>query len=137
VTPGRLLATAARVAETVWLRTLVLASGHAGMPSRPALPPDDTVSLLDPARRAPATAAERFAVLALARSGPLPRSQLVNRVARELYCDELRQGGAAADIGLPGIALFHPDARRVVEAAQGVLWTVGPPAPIPGSSTPE
>jgi hypothetical protein len=126
MSPRRWLGTAARLGEALWQHAR--RGGRTPAPSQP----DETVTLLATSGRSPASAAERFAVRSLAHGGPMPLGDLVDRIARELYYDELRQGASAADIGLPGIALFRADARRAVDAAQGVLWTCGPVSPGSG-----
>jgi hypothetical protein len=80
--------------------------------------------LLDQPQRPPDTVAERQVVAWLSREGPLPLARLVERVARELYDDELRRGGWASDIGVAGSALFRADAERTLESASGILWAI-------------
>jgi hypothetical protein len=82
------------------------------------------VRLLDAPRRSPSHLAERRAVALLRRTGPLPLRILLDRVAHDLYCDELGRGGWAADIGCIGTSVFRVDAARVVEAAAELLWTI-------------
>ncbi len=74
--------------------------------------------------RAPTTQVERQVLAALARKGPLGVEALVHRIANDLYRDELRHGGWAAEIGFMGSALFRSDVRRAVEDATGILWTI-------------
>jgi hypothetical protein len=92
----------------------------------PGAATDRRVRLLGTPLRPPATPAERHAVARLAREGPTPLSQLVDLVARDLYREELRHGGGAAEIGLLGSTLFLSDARQAVEAADCMLWTIEP-----------
>ena len=80
--------------------------------------------LLPESGRRAAAPAERHALAVLAREGALPRRQLVNRVAHELYCDELRRGGWRVEIGFMGDALFRADAERVIAGADGALWMI-------------
>jgi len=87
---------------------------------------DHRVRLLGTPLRPPATLAERQAAALLTREGPMPLSRLVDRVARDLYREELRHGGGAAEIGLIGSTLFLSDARQAVDAADHVLWTIEP-----------
>jgi hypothetical protein len=83
------------------------------------------VRLLGLPLRAPATLAERRAVGWLAREGPLPLGRLLDLVAREVYRDELRHGGWAADVGVVGLLAFRAEAERAVRDAAGTLWIVG------------
>ena len=43
-------------------------------------------------------------------------SEMVKRVAEEMYYDELRHGGWAADIGIWGPRLFERDAFVLLES---------------------
>ena len=88
------------------------------------LGPGSRVRLLDQPQRPPDNVAERQVVAWLNREGPLPLARLVERVARELYSDELRRGGWASHIGVAGSALFRADAKRTLESASGVLWSI-------------
>ena len=85
---------------------------------------ESIVRLLDDPCRGPATLAERRAVALLAREGAVPLRRLVERVARDLYRDELRHGGSTAEIGFAGSALFRADAERVIADAAGSLWMI-------------
>ena len=94
-------------------------------PRSGAVAAEPSVRLLDQPLRSPATLAERRAVDWLAREGPLPLGRLLDRVAREVYHDELRRGGWAADVGVVGLAAFRAEAERAVRDAAGALWVVG------------
>lgn len=85
---------------------------------------DAMVCLLGEPRRAPATAEEERTVALLAREGPLPLRRLVDRVARDMYRDELRHGGWATEIGVVSSTVFRGDAERAVEGAAGALWAI-------------
>jgi hypothetical protein len=85
---------------------------------------DSMVRVLDDPCRSPATRAERRAVAVLAREGAIPLNRLVERVAQDLYRDELRRGGSTAEIGFVGSALFRADAGRMIAGAAGALWTI-------------
>jgi hypothetical protein len=70
----------------------------------------------------------------------MPFGTLVQRVARDLYVDEVRHSGWAVEIGVFGPVLFLPDAAREIEAADGALWQIdrsaGPrPAETPPTHT--
>jgi hypothetical protein len=89
-----------------------------------------SVKALESPLRAPTTDVERRVLAALAHHGPLPLQALVDRIAGELYRDELRHGGWALEIGLIGSALFRSDVQRAVEDATDILWVIeGPSAP--------
>ena len=81
------------------------------------------VHLINAPRRSPATPIERR-LFALLGAGPVPFTALVQRVADELYAEELRQGGAVVDIGLFGSSLFSRDIVRELDAANGILWEI-------------
>jgi hypothetical protein len=102
-----------------WRRGLPWSAGRAvGAES------ESIVRLLDDPCRGPATLAERRAVALLAREGAVPLRRLVERVARDLYRDELRHGGSTAEIGFGGSALFRADAEQVIADAAGSLWMI-------------
>jgi hypothetical protein len=90
----------------------------------PGVAHEPSVRLLDEPSREPASAAERWALRVLARNGDLSLQRLVDHIARELYREEMRRGGWAADIGFAGSALFRADAEHVVEGAADSLWTI-------------
>lgn len=66
-------------------------------------------------------------VAKLKREGKIPFRVLVERVARDLYLDELRRGAWVVDIGLFGEALFVPEVVRELQAADGILWDIERP----------
>jgi hypothetical protein len=70
-------------------------------------------------------------VSALAAEDTLPWEHLVERVARELYLDEVSQGGWAVDIGVFGSRPFRAEVVQEVQATRNVLWE----AVVPPSST--
>lgn len=86
--------------------------------------PERRVRLLEAPVRPPATPVERLARLAIASGGPLSLQVLVERVARELYLDEIRHGSWTVDIGFFGTGLFVPQVAREIQAAHGVLWHI-------------
>jgi hypothetical protein len=81
------------------------------------------VHLINAPRRLPATPIERRLFASL-EAGPVPFTALVQRVADELYAEELRQGGAVVDIGLFGSRLFNRDVMQELDAANGILWEI-------------
>ena len=91
---------------------------------REAAADDARVRLLDDPCRAPRTPSERRAVSMLAREGTQPLARLVDRVARDLYRDELHRAGWTTEIGCVSSAAFRDDAERTIEAAAGALWTI-------------
>jgi hypothetical protein len=54
----------------------------------------------------------------------MPLDTLAERVASELYREELRQGAQNLDIGLFGSRLFLGDVIREIEARNGTLWQI-------------
>lgn len=86
--------------------------------------------------RPPRSLAEHSALALLQGEDAMPFGTLVQRVARELYADELRHGGAVLDVGLFGPTLFVPDAAREIQAADGILWQIDPSIDRRGVPTP-
>lgn len=82
------------------------------------------VRLIESAPRPPSTLIERFATDILEREGGMSFKDLIKKVAREVYFDELRRGAALVDIGLFGLELFIPDVAREIEARDGELWKI-------------
>jgi len=83
-----------------------------------------TVTKLERPLRPPTTRIEKRVLAVLASEGPLPFDALVGRVADDLYRDELRHGGWAAEIGVIGSGAFRAGVERAMEQATDVLWTV-------------
>jgi hypothetical protein len=84
------------------------------------------VKRLEQPLRAPDTRVEKRVFTALANEGSLSLDAVIDRVADELYRDELRHGGWAAEIGVIGSGAFRADVERVVERGAGVLWLIEP-----------
>lgn len=82
------------------------------------------VRLLDESGRSPATPIEKLTVTALKDQGPTPFLALVERVAREIYLDEIRKGAWVVDIGLFGSSLFTRDVARELKTGDGILWEI-------------
>lgn len=59
---------------------------------------------------------ERLVCGILQSEGPKTVSDLVKRVADEMYYEELRNGAWAVDIGIWGPSLFNRDALALVDA---------------------
>ncbi len=72
----------------------------------------------------PETPVERVIVSLLAETGPMTLDRLAQRVASELYRDELRRGASVLDIGLFGSRLLVPDVVGEIEARDGTLWRI-------------
>jgi hypothetical protein len=83
-----------------------------------------TVRLLTPPNRSPATPVEKLAVAALEEHEETPLALLVDRVAKDIYRDEIRAGAWTLDIGLFGSRLFARDVTRELQAADGILWKI-------------
>ena len=82
------------------------------------------VQLIEPVSSPVASPIERAAVANLKQQGALPLDLLVQRVAAQLYRDELRNGAAAVDIGLLGSDLFVPEVMGEIQARNGSLWRI-------------
>jgi len=85
------------------------------------------VRLLESAGRLPTTPIEQWAVDFLSRGGPALFSELVRRIAGQLYHDEVRRGAAVLDIGLFGPELFHSEVTSELKAGDGILWKIERP----------
>jgi len=85
-----------------------------------------TIRLLK-ASRSPATTVERLSVEVLKREGRTSLVKLVERVAREIYSDEVRRGAWVLDIGLYGPDLFVAEVISELKAANGILWKIESP----------
>lgn len=79
---------------------------------------------LDPGSREPVTAVEHLAISMLASIGAMPLHTLTERVATELYREEVHKGAGTLDIGLFGSRLFQDDVAREIESADGILWQI-------------
>jgi hypothetical protein len=82
------------------------------------------VKRLEQPLRTPDTRAEKRVLTALANEGSLSLDAVIDRVADELYRDELRHGGWAAEIGVIGSGASRADVERVVRQGAGVLWLI-------------
>jgi hypothetical protein len=85
---------------------------------------EDLIVCLQDAAKEPVTSVERLAVAALKENGAQPLHRLVERVAAELYREELRHGATTLDIGLFGSNLFVPDVLGELDARNGSLWRI-------------
>lgn len=82
-----------------------------------------TIRLLK-ASRSSATIVERLSVEILKREGRTSLAKLIERVAREVYFDEVRRGASALDIGLYGPDLFVTEVISELKAANSILWKI-------------
>jgi hypothetical protein len=82
---------------------------------------------IEPPSRPTVTPIERLAVSNLRREGVISLQLLVERVATELYHEELRKGAWALDIGLFGGNLFVSDVMNEIKAQDGTLWQIEKP----------
>jgi hypothetical protein len=74
--------------------------------------------------RPPGTPVEQLAVSVLVSKGAISLDALAERVASELYREELRQGAGVLDIGLFGSRFFTRDVICELEAGDGILWEI-------------
>jgi hypothetical protein len=93
-------------------------------------PAQSSMVRLEPPSREPTTPVERVVVSVLKAAGAMPLGSLVERVASELYNEELRHGAWVLDIGLFGSSLFVPDVVSEIEARNGTLWRIDDPERI-------
>lgn len=85
---------------------------------------EHSVRLMEPPGRAPLTPVESRVISLLINDGTISFDRLVQRVADELYQEELRHGAGALDIGLFGSRLFHRDVVDALRGADGILWKI-------------
>lgn len=67
---------------------------------------------------------ERLVCRLFRTEGPCTVSEIVQRIAQEMYNEELKHGGGVADIGVFGPRLFERDARALVECMRGRCLSV-------------
>jgi hypothetical protein len=79
---------------------------------------------LEQGSREPVTPVEQLTVSVLSSKGTMSLRTLAERVASELYHQELRNGAQVLDIGLFGSRLFLPDVISEIEARNGTLWRI-------------
>jgi hypothetical protein len=72
--------------------------------------------LIPAAARMPASPAGRFALEVLRADGETLRSDLIEKLARACYREEIRTGGWALDLGLLGARIFFPEVVRETQA---------------------
>jgi hypothetical protein len=80
--------------------------------------------LLDWSARRPSTLIEKLTVKTLKDREPTVLPQLVERLADDLYRDEVRNGAWTLDIGLFGSRLFTRDVARELKPGDGILWEI-------------
>jgi hypothetical protein len=79
---------------------------------------------LQPGHREPVTPVEQLAISVLESKGAMPLQTLAERVATELYRQELGKGAQVLDIGLFGSRLFLGDVIAEIRARNGTLWRI-------------
>jgi hypothetical protein len=94
------------------------------LPKRRSSPRGNTIVCLVQGARQPETRVEQLAVSVLASKGAIPLDTLAERVASELYGEELRNGAGVLDIGLFGSRFFTRDVVRELKAGDGILWEI-------------
>jgi hypothetical protein len=86
--------------------------------------PNDSIVKLLPLPEEPDTAVERLAVAMLRRENAIPFRSLVNRIAGELYQNEIAHGGWVVDLGVIGGTLFVPEVSQKIHAGNGKFWQI-------------
>jgi hypothetical protein len=86
--------------------------------------PGHRVQLIHSPARAAKTPVERMIVDLLDREGPKSGAEIVERIAKQIYREELRCGAAALDVGLFGAILFESEVVAALKTGVGVLWIV-------------
>lgn len=82
------------------------------------------VRLIASPTRAGETEIELKLMSVLRNDGAVSFRRLVQRIARDLYDEELRRGAAAVDIGIFGSSLFEPEVAQSLRAGAGKLWEI-------------
>jgi hypothetical protein len=80
------------------------------------------VQPFDASVRKAATPLERMILDLLDREGPKNFTEIVNRIAKQIYRDELCHGAAVIDIGLLGTKLFEAEVVAALNRGVGVWW---------------
>src|SRR5262245_57869293 len=91
---------------------------------------DLIVRLIEPLASAGLSQIERLDVLKLSQEGALPLELLAERVATDLYHEELRNGAWVVDIGFFGNRLFVPDVIKEIQQRNGSLWKIEEGKPL-------
>ena len=91
---------------------------------------DLIVRLIEPMASTGLSPIERLAVLKLKQEGALPLELLAERVATDLYHEELRNGAWVVDIGFFGNGLFLPDVMKEIQQRNGSLWKIEEGEPL-------
>jgi hypothetical protein len=94
------------------------------LPRRRSSSSENAIVCLVQGSRRPETRVEQLAVSLLASKGVIPLDTLAERVASELYREELRNGASVLDIGLFGSRFFTRDVVRELKAGNGILWEI-------------
>ena len=84
----------------------------------------DLLVRLAPSPQEPKSPVERLTVAMLRREIAVSFHVLVNRVADQLYHEEIADGAWLIDLGLFGSALFVPDVSKEIHAGDGKFWEI-------------
>ena len=87
-------------------------------------PGERVVRAIIPPVRAGENEIELKLIAALQSDGAASFGQLVQRISRDLFDEELRRGAAAVDIGIFGSRLFEPEVAQTLSAGAGTLWEI-------------
>ena len=82
------------------------------------------VRLIIPPARVGESEIETKLISLLKTEGAVSSRLLVQRIARDLYDEELKRGAAAVDIGIFGSRLFEPEVAHSLSAGKGTLWEI-------------
>ena len=106
-------------------RFLTILSGRANANGSSAVDSiERVVRLISPPARTGESEIEIKLISLLKTEGAISSHQLVQRIARDLYDEELKRGAAAVDIGIFGSRLFEPDVAQSLKAGEGTLWNI-------------
>ena len=87
---------------------------------------EQLVLRLDQPARAAETVVERLATSILRSEQSVPLRRLVERIADELYRQELKYAWVL-DIGVLGSKIFVPGVAKEIEKGNGSLWKISEP----------
>jgi hypothetical protein len=86
--------------------------------------PRDLIVRLGDSSQQPTTLVDRQIVAVLEQETPIPLHLLVQRVADELYREELDDGAWVLELGMFGSTLFIPEVFNAIKSGDGIFWQI-------------
>jgi hypothetical protein len=87
-------------------------------------PGERVVRAITPPVRAGENEIELKLIAALQSDGAASFGQLVQRISRDLFDEDLMRGSAAVDLGIFVSLLFEPEVAQTLSAGAGTLWEI-------------